>query len=179
MKRIQLMATPLYNGTGYGMEGSARKALSAGLLALLLGMALEGAAGTGVAEGHAQQKSACIFDHVMLRTPPGQCRPRARSYPRKVVGKVRRSIYDAALTFGVPYEVLLRIAACESGLNPQANSPGYYGLFQFAPDTFLRGTRQMRRDTGITASSYWKPLDASYVAGFLFAVGESPRWSCQ
>ena len=159
------------------MEGSARAALSAGLLALSLGMAMDVAAGT--AEGHTQQKSACIFDHMMLRTAPGQCRPRARSYPRAVVGRVRRSIYDAALTFGVPYEVLLRIAQCESGLNPRAGSYGYYGLFQFAPDTFRRGARQMRRDTGISASSYWKPLDASYVAGFLFAVGESPRWSCQ
>ena len=153
--------------------------LAAGVLALLLGLAMEGAAGPAVAESRAQQKSACIFDHMMLRTAPGECRPRARSYPRHVVGKVRRFIYDAALTFGVPYEVLLRIAKCESGLNPRASSSGYYGLFQFAPDTFRRGAHQMRKDTGITAYSYWKPLDASYVAGFLFAVGESPRWSCQ
>jgi hypothetical protein len=115
----------------------------------------------------------------MLRTAPGKCRPRAKAYPKSVAGKVRRAIYDGALTFGIPYHVLLRIAQCESGLNPRASGYGYYGLFQFAPDTFREGAKQLRHATGIRARSYWSPLDASYVAGYLFAVGEAPSWSCE
>ena len=116
---------------------------------------------------------------MTLWTPSGTCRPKARSYPPKVTGAVRRSIYDSALVFGVPYPILLRIARCESNLNPRASSGSYFGLFQFAPDTFHRGAKQMRSQTGIRARSYWNPRDASYVAGFLFAVGEAPRWGCE
>jgi hypothetical protein len=115
----------------------------------------------------------------MLRTRPGKCRPRAKAYPATVVGRVRRAVYDGALTFGIPYKVLLRIAQCESGLNARARGYGYYGLFQFAPDTFHRGAAQMLQATGIRARSYWSPLDSSYVAGYLFAVGEAPSWSCE
>ena len=79
----------------------------------------------------------------------------------------------------MPYPVLLRIARCESGLNPRAAYGDHLGLFQFIPPTFVGGARSMRSNTGISARSVWNPLDASYVAGYLFAVGESPRWTCR
>ena len=79
---------------------------------------------------------------------------------------------------GVPYPILLRIARCESGLNPRASYSGHYGLFQFLPDTFRGGAQGMRTETGIAAHSYWNPADSSYVAGYLFAIGKAPSWGC-
>jgi hypothetical protein len=83
------------------------------------------------------------------------------------------------MTFGIPYQVLLKIARCESGLNPYAAYRGHYGLYQFLPETFYRGARELRTQTGVMAHSYWNALDASYVAGFLFATGQSRRWACE
>lgn len=126
-----------------------------------------------------RQTHACIFDHVALRTKTGTCRPRARVYPAYVRNKVERAVYDSSLIFGMPYQVLLTIAQCESGLNPHASNGRHFGLFQFAPATFHRGRARMRRDTGIIARSYWSPLDSSYVAGYLFATGQAKSWSCE
>jgi soluble lytic murein transglycosylase-like protein len=91
---------------------------------------------------------------------------------------VQRAIYDASLTFGMPYGVLYKIARCESNLNPNAAYAGHYGLFQFLPQTFSSGSGGMRSETGITANSYWNALDASYVAGYLFVRGKATAWSC-
>lgn len=126
-----------------------------------------------------KQAHACVYDHVALRTTPDLCRPRARAYPPQVVGKVRHAIYDSALTFGMPYPVLLKIAECESALNPRASNGSHFGLFQFAPDTFNRAAGQLRATTGVSARSYWNPLDASYVAGYLFATGQASSWTCE
>lgn len=127
----------------------------------------------------AGQTHACIFDHLALHTAPGTCRPRARVYPPQITGSARRAIYDSSLTFGVPYSVLLAIGRCESALDPRASNGTHFGLFQFAPSTFKRAVRRMRTETGVRAHSFWNPLDSAYAAGYLFAVGESPDWSCE
>ena len=134
----------------------------------------------GLAAGtHRTVAHGCIFDHLMLRTSAGECRPQAKWYPSWVGGPVHRAVYDSALTFGIPYRILLRIAFCESTLNPWAVNGPHYGLFQFLPATFVQGMRAMWRETGIVASTYWNPLDASYVAGYLFATGHARRWACE
>lgn len=125
------------------------------------------------------QRLRCIFDHRTLHTPPGQCRPRARHYPSGVTGTAEHGIYDAVLLFGIPYAVFLRIATCESGLNPHASNGSNFGLFQFAPATFDQGATGLYRNTGVVARSVWNALDNAYVAGYLFATGQSPEWSCQ
>ncbi len=125
------------------------------------------------------QQHVCIFDHMMLRSTSSVCRPRARIYPRAVKGSVERAIYDGSLTFGIPFEVLLNIAKCESGLNSRADNGAHFGLFQFAPSTFTRAALQLRKSTGVVARSYWDPLDSAYVAGYMFATGEAPRWACE
>ncbi len=126
--------------------------------------------------GHAP---ICIFDHMTLRTPAHTCRPRARSYPASVKGKAERAIYDSSLIFGIPYSVLLAIGRCESALNPHASNGTHFGLFQFDPGTFISAASLLHRDTGIVARSYWNALDSSYAAGYLFATGHSPAWTCE
>lgn len=154
-----------------------REAAGVLLVALTIVIA-SGPTGTGHAYAGQPRVAACIFDHASLRTSHGTCRPRARSYPAGVKGSVQRSIYDGALTFGIPYTVLLRVARCESDLDPHAEDGQYMGLFQFLPATFRKGARELRGQTGIRARSYWNPLDAAYVAGYLFVMGQAQEWTC-
>jgi len=159
------------------MYGSVLRALPVAIASLLIIVCSTPGSQAAVKQrpGHS---STCIFDHMMLRTASGLCRPIARVYPANVKGRVKHAIYDSALTFGVPYPILLRIARCESGLNPRASYSGHYGLFQFLPGTFRGGAQGMRTATGIAAHSYWNPADSSYVAGYLFAIGKAPSWGC-
>lgn len=160
------------------MERSTRYVLLAAAVSLV--PLLVNPAGTVAAAGsHPEYANNCIFDHMMLWTPDGTCRPQAKSFPSHVVGKARRAIYDSALTFGIPYNVLLAIGRCESGLKTHARNAGHFGLFQFLPQTFKRGVALLRRDTGIVARSYWNPLDSAYVAGYLFATGRAGSWTCE
>jgi hypothetical protein len=116
---------------------------------------------------------------MTLYTRPGTCRPRAKVYPVSVKGGAEKAIYDSALTFGIPYRILLTIGRCESGLNPHASNGSHFGLFQFDPATFTTAVTLLRRDTGIVARTYWSARDSSYAAGYLFATGNSPAWSCE
>jgi Transglycosylase SLT domain len=141
---------------------------------------LGGSVAPGQVSGAGQvPNSTCIYSHEYLWSQPGTCRPQALAYPKDVKGRVRQAIYDSAETFGVPYAVLLRIARCESALNPRATDGTHFGLYQFLPGTFHGGTRSMRSMTGIQASNLWKASDSAYVAGFLFAIGHSPAWQCR
>jgi hypothetical protein len=110
--------------------------------------------------------SRCVYDRTQLHSTGGSCRPQAYVYPNAVQGSVARHVFDAALTFNVPYRVLHNLARCESSLNPRASDGFHFGLYQFLPSTFSRVADQMRRETGITVRSYWDSLDASYVAAF-------------
>jgi hypothetical protein len=131
------------------------------------------------AEARRGSPSPCIYDKLSLRTAQGNCRPRAKAYPANVKTDVQKAVYDGALTFGIPYSALLNVAKCESQLNPRADDGTHKGLFQFLPSTFSNGAAQLRHDTGIKASSVWNPLDASYVAGYLFVTGQSQAWGCE
>jgi hypothetical protein len=44
------------------------------------------------ARTHSGQKPACIFDHMMLRSPTTICRPRAKDYPPAIKGAVEPPI---------------------------------------------------------------------------------------
>jgi Transglycosylase SLT domain len=160
------------------MERYARRVLVALVLCLLALPAIGRNVGTVAAGTQPAHTHACVFDHLMLWSPSGACRPRARHYPKKVSGGVERAIYDSALVYGIPYRTLLQTAGCESSLNPRAVNGPHLGLFQFLPPTFRHGSSSMRRETGITAHSLWNPLDASYVAGYLFAIGKAGSWVC-
>ena len=159
------------------MEKRAKRALCALALSMLPLLCSSGAGWAGAPQQ--QHHHFCIFDHQTLRTPAGVCRPRAVKYPPQVAGEVRRAVYDAALIFGIPFNVLLAIAQCESGLNPRATDGVHYGIFQFLPDTFRQGAQDLRRTTGIVARSYWSPRDSAYVAGYFFAVGHALSWGCE
>ena len=81
-------------------------------------------------------------------------------------------IYDAAATYGQSGSAMERVARCESGLNPYAINPrGFYGLFQFHPNTFA-GTPYGDRDI-------FDPVANANAAGWMWQQGRKNEWACQ
>lgn len=82
-------------------------------------------------------------------------------------GSVTDIIYAAAAEFGLSGDYLLSVASCESGLNPQAQSPaGYHGLFQFDQQTWV----------AYGYGSIYDPVAQARTAARLLAAGQASRW---
>ena len=78
-------------------------------------------------------------------------------------------IRSAAARYNQDGDRLVRVARCESGLNPRAqSSSGASGLFQFMPGTFY----------GNGGHDIWDPADQSNIAAKMFSQGKSGQWSC-
>jgi hypothetical protein len=81
-------------------------------------------------------------------------------------------IDEAAAAFGQPREDMLRVARCESGLNPNAVNPtGSYGLFQFVATTWA--------STPYAAYSAFDPWASANAAAWMWSVGRRGEWVCQ
>ena len=86
----------------------------------------------------------------------------------------RQAIADliraAAARHGASADQLLRVAMCESGLNPNAHNPsGASGIFQFKPATFY----------GHGGHNIWDPAEQADIAARMFAAGLSYEWTCR
>lgn len=92
------------------------------------------------------------------------------SGPPPAPGSIQAIIQAAANAHGVSYPWMLKIAQCESGLNPHAYNPAgpYYGLFQFLMSTF--------RANGGT--DIWDPTQQANVAANMLAHGQAHQWGC-
>ena len=104
-------------------------------------------------------------------TPAPTPRPRPRATVPNVTyapGSVEAIIAAAANAHGVDPNWMIRTAACESGLRPNAYNPSgpYYGLFQFLMSTF--------RSHGGT--DIWSPYQQADIAAGMFASGRSGAW---
>ena len=82
-------------------------------------------------------------------------------------------IYEAADNYGQSREDMLRVARCESGLDPSAVGGGgaYHGLFQFVPSTFA-GTPYGEYDI-------YDPWANANAAGWMWSEGKKSNWVCQ
>ncbi len=81
-------------------------------------------------------------------------------------------IVAAADRFGQPREDLLRVARCESGLDPNAVNPtGSYGVFQFVATTWA--------STPYGAYSVFDPWASANAAAWMWSVGRRGAWVCQ
>jgi len=81
-------------------------------------------------------------------------------------------IYAAADRYGQPRADMLRVAQCESNLNPGAVNPaGSYGLFQFVPSTFA--------STPFAQYDIFDPWASANAAGWMWSVGRRNEWVCQ
>jgi soluble lytic murein transglycosylase-like protein len=109
-------------------------------------------------------------------TAPPTAKPSARSQPaipagpKPAAGTIEAIIEQAANTWGVSYPWMLKIARCESGLNPHAYNPAgpYYGLFQFLMSTF--------RANGGT--NIWDPVQQANITAKMLAHGQAHQWGC-
>jgi hypothetical protein len=87
--------------------------------------------------------------------------------------EIIRIIRDAARRHHQPFEDLLRVARCESNLDPRAYNPAgpYYGLFQFLRSTFDWTPYRDR--------SIYHPRANAYAAAWMWEQGYRDHWACQ
>ncbi|HEU4480351.1 MAG TPA: transglycosylase SLT domain-containing protein [Actinomycetota bacterium] len=87
--------------------------------------------------------------------------------PVAAPGSIEEIIYNAAAAHGIDGAYLLSVAACESGLDPNAYNPaGYHGLFQFDQTTW----------SAYGSGSIYDPVAQANAAASLLAAGQASRW---
>jgi len=132
---------------------------------------------TGVMEGGFQrvtykEEIGWIADEY-LETPvdpePDTGRNGHAEYSRN---EIVRIIYAAADRYGQSRSAMLRVAECESNLDPYAVNPsGSYGLFQFIRSTW-RSTPYGNRDI-------FDPEANANAAAWMWSEGRKSEWVCQ
>jgi len=82
-------------------------------------------------------------------------------------------IYEAAAYYGQSGDDMLRVARCESGLDPNNVTPPYQasGLFQFLPSTWA--------STPYASQDIFDPEANAYAAAWMWSVGRRGEWVCQ
>ncbi|MFN2452195.1 MAG: transglycosylase SLT domain-containing protein [Candidatus Dormibacteria bacterium] len=84
-------------------------------------------------------------------------------------GSIESIIRAAAARHGVSGDWMVKIARCESGMNPRAVNPnGHYGLFQFSYSTFY----------GHGGTDIWDPSQQSEITARMLSQGQAGQWSC-
>lgn len=82
-------------------------------------------------------------------------------------------IYAAADKYGQPRADMLRVAQCESVLDPNVVNPasGVSGLFQFMPSTWVT--------TPYADQDIFDPVANAEAAAWMWSVGRRNEWHCQ
>ncbi len=82
-------------------------------------------------------------------------------------------IYAAADYYGQSRSSMLRVATCESNLDPSNVTPPYSasGLFQFLPGTWA--------STPYASSDIFDPVASAFATGWMWSVGRRGEWVCQ
>lgn len=89
--------------------------------------------------------------------------------------QIRALIASVAHRYAVDAELMLRIAECESKLDPRAaGRNGAAGLFQVIPSTWSWVTERL----GLDGASPYDPAANTEVAGWLLASLGPRQWGC-
>lgn len=88
-------------------------------------------------------------------------------------GDIVSIIYAAADAYGQSRDDMLRVATCESGLDPNQVTPPYQasGLFQFLPGTWAT--------TPYASQNIFDPVANANAAAWMWSVGRRNEWVCQ
>jgi uncharacterized protein YraI len=88
-------------------------------------------------------------------------------------GSIVDIIYEAAAYYGQNGDDMLRVARCESGLDPSNVTPPYQasGLFQFLPSTWA--------STPYADQDIFDAEANAYAAAWMWSVGRRNEWVCQ
>lgn len=76
--------------------------------------------------------------------------------------------------YSVNRDILIKIAACESGLNPGAKNGIYGGLFQFSEQSWITIRKRMQADSA--ASLRFNPEEAIKSAAFKISTDGIEAW---
>lgn len=133
---------------------------------------------TGVMEGEFQRVTygdqVGWISNAFLETPEtpapnGEGTGKQENYTRK---QVTRYIYAAADRYGQSRSDMLRVASCESNLDPYAVNPsGSYGLFQFIRSTW--------KSTPYGDEDIFDPQANANAAAWMWKQGRKSEWVCQ
>jgi hypothetical protein len=82
-------------------------------------------------------------------------------------------IREAADLYGQPRRDMVRVARCESNLDPRAYNPAgpYHGLFQFLRSTF--------KWTPYADRNIYNPRANARAAAWMWSQGHRDHWACQ
>lgn len=70
---------------------------------------------------------------------------------------------------------MLRIAQCESRLDPRAQSRGgHYGVYQFLPNTYAANYQAAG-----AGPDYWDAGNNVRTAAYMFSIGQAWQWECK
>jgi uncharacterized protein YraI len=169
------------SGTAYATaEVNLRQGPSASTAVLAVVPAGTAVTLTGVAENgfyrvvHAGQTGWVSTAYLSLAGPApgggtGSGGGGGKSYTRDQVVQI---IYAAADRYKQPREDMLRVAQCESNLNPNAVNPsGSYGLYQFIRSTWAT--------TPYASYDIFDPWANANAAGWMWSVGRRSEWVCR
>ncbi|MFN8675753.1 MAG: SH3 domain-containing protein [Thermomicrobiales bacterium] len=133
---------------------------------------------TGVMEGDFQRVtygeyvgwiSNAFLENPDNPAPNGEGTGKQENYSRKQIVKY---IYAAADKYGQSRDEMLRVATCESNLDPYAVNPsGSYGLFQFIRSTW--------KSTPYGNDDIFDPQANAMAAGWMWKQGRKSEWVCQ
>lgn len=102
----------------------------------------------------------------------GKGKSDAKNRPQYSERQIIRIIYDAADRYGQDREDMLRVARCESALDPYAVNPsGSYGLFQFIRSTW--------KSTPYGDEDIFDPRANANAAGWMWQQGRKSEWVCK
>lgn len=109
-------------------------------------------------------------DYLSATAPSLPTPPSSSGYTQDQIIQI---IYAAADKYGQPRADMLRVAQCESVLNPNAVNPysNASGLFQFLPSTWAT--------TPYRDQNIFDPVASAEAAAWMWANGRRNEWVCQ
>jgi len=136
---------------------------------LLVGAAGSGQVNAQVSPGLVNLLVAVLLDLVAMAQADNRAAVAAPTEADGIVG----IIYAAADAYGQPRDDMLRVADCESNLNPNAvnGSSGASGLFQFMPGTWAT--------TPYADQDIFDPVANANAAAWMWDNGRRNEWTCQ
>jgi len=119
--------------------------------------------------------------YCYISAPEPVEKPKPAPKPKPSAGSVEQIVRNAARKYGINEEHFVKIAKCESTLNPNAVNKNYYenghpsGLFQH-----LSGYWSKRAATyGHAGASVFDPVANAEVTAQMFRDGQSNLWECR
>jgi hypothetical protein len=113
------------------------------------------------------------FTALVAVAAPSRAEAGNRCRARASEDEILRYISKAARKYGQSKQAMIRVARCESNLNPCAlnRSGPYYGLFQFLKSTW--------KTTPYGDRNIYDPKAQALAAGWMWKQGRKKEWACQ